>query len=104
LSLVGIWTGIPDFQCPYFDGPGFDCPDFDCAIYASVGKITVTELQLGGGKIRRERGEGSRYLEREPFLFLHTYSPLARKARKKGKWGVREGRKGKVGKEKGGRS
>jgi len=32
LSLVGIWTGIPDF----------DCPDFDCAIYALVGQITVT--------------------------------------------------------------
>jgi len=34
---VEIWTGIP----------GFVCPDFDCAIYASVGQITVTELQLG---------------------------------------------------------
>ena len=47
LSLVGICTGTPDFECPDFDCPVFVCPDFDCAIHASVGKITVTELQLG---------------------------------------------------------
>jgi len=44
--LVGIWTGVPDSECPYFDCPDFvcpdfdcpdfDCPDFDCAIHASI--------------------------------------------------------------------
>jgi len=27
--LVGIWTGITDFDCPDFVCPDFDCPDFD---------------------------------------------------------------------------
>ena len=33
---------VTDFDCP-----DVDCPDFDCAIHASMGQITVTELQDG---------------------------------------------------------
>ena len=37
LSLVGIWTDIPDVECPDFDCPDFVCTDFDCPCFDCPG-------------------------------------------------------------------